>query len=208
MDSCECFGRFARVFVAEQHGCTGRVAVRLELPATASAAEKFAGFGMAGKETSMFSGDCAALKGKGGQDFDGAAGFAKSLGIWRGGAAELFAGAFSEGIEGCGRSESGAGGNRGDFRFSGRRDRGSDVGRNPENGEGRGFTESVLDAELAGSGGGVLGGLGIRDAGGKAFTTEDTEETYGLKKEDVESRTCRCASGKRGGPPQKAVATK
>jgi hypothetical protein len=39
----------------------------------------------------------------------------------------------------------------------------------------------------------------------RAFTTEDTEETCGLKKEDVESRSCRCASGKRGGLPQKAV---
>jgi hypothetical protein len=45
-------------------------------------------------------------EGKGSEDFYGAAGFAKSEGIWRGGAAEPFAGSFSEGIEGGGRSES------------------------------------------------------------------------------------------------------
>jgi len=44
--------------------------------------------------------------------------------------------------------------------------------------------------------------------GERAGATEDTEETCGLKKEDVESRTCRGASGKRGGPPQKVVGTK
>jgi hypothetical protein len=56
-----------------------------------------------------------------------------------------------------------------------------------------------------GSGGGVSGDWTSVTLAERAFTTEDTEETCGLKKEDVESRSCRCASGKRGGLPQKAV---
>jgi hypothetical protein len=45
-------------------GVPVRIAARLELPATASAEEKFTGFRMEREETSMFPGDWAALKGK------------------------------------------------------------------------------------------------------------------------------------------------
>lgn len=119
-------------------------AARLESPAAASTK------GLGGTE------------GKDSEDLYRAAGVAKSKGVGAGSAVELFAGAISEGIEGGGRSESGTEGNRGDFRFSGRQDHGSDVGRDPENGEGRGFAGSVLDAELSASGGGVSGGASAR----------------------------------------------
>jgi len=42
------------------------------------------------------------------------------------------------------------------------RDRGSDIGRDPENGERRGFVGNVLDPELSASGGGVSGGASVR----------------------------------------------
>jgi hypothetical protein len=63
------------------------------------------------------------------------------------------------------------------------------------------FAGSALGAELFGSGGGVSRDWASVTLAQRAFTTEDPEETHSLKKEDVESRTCRCASGKRGRPP-------
>lgn len=110
------------------------------------------------------------------KDLHGAAGIAESQGIWTGGVIELFASAFSEGAEGSRGDESGAGRNRGDFRFGGRRDRGSHDGGDPANGEGRGFAGSVLDAELFGSGGNVSGDWASVTLAEKAFTTEDTEK--------------------------------
>ena len=109
------------------------------------------------EETSMFPGDSAALKGKAVKIFTvqpvsqnpkesgGAVRLNHSLAL------------FQKGLKEAAGANPTAGGNRGDFRFSGRRDRGSDVGRDPEKCEGRGFAESVLDAELSGFGGGVLG---------------------------------------------------
>jgi len=132
------------------------------------------------------SGRLGGVAGENRKDLHAAAGIAESQGIWTGGAIELFAGAFSEGAEGSRGDESGAGRNRGDFRFGGRKDRGRHHGGVPANGEGRGFAGIVLDTELFGSGGSVSGDRASVTLAEKAFQHRGHSENVRF-----EEGTCR-----------------
>jgi hypothetical protein len=145
-----------------------KIAARLESPAAASGRKIHRVPGGAGRNEHV-SRRLGGIERENSQDLYDAAGVAESEGIWAGGTAELFTGALSEGIEGSGGSESGAGGNRGDFRFGGRRDRESHVGVDPENGEGRGFRGKRFARRVIWIRWRRFEGLGIRDAGAKSF---------------------------------------